>query len=815
MPTFDEELRDRIRGAGVRQQQRDDLLDTIVRRKHRHAMRRKVGTIATVAVVLLGTVGVFALLNERSRQTPEPLVAPVSTGGLVVSLADDTGTHLYLLPSDRVDLDPSDGATAARSNLTRLTTGKGVVDDQPTVSPDGTRVAFVRSVQCQVPGFCPDAAAIVVIGIDGEHQRFLETPGLNPSTVSWSPTGEWLAVRGPVDDSFWLVRPDGTDLHQVHVDGLRSVADVSWSADGTHLVLAGSASADGQTDLWSVTPDGSQLVNLTNTPDTTELAPAASPDGSWIAFRTDQGIDQIPSVGDTPARLVNAPQPDDAELARPAWTPDGRNLTFLIKGASTSSVYALPEGAGTAFPISPGSSYAWQPVPAGGTTTTGYDLGLSFPTCRVSSMPIVAGAVAGTAVVFTKEGDGGCPRAGDGFVGVGVDTTGDGVLDASWGPIPDCYFRCEALAAPDVNADGVSEVAVSNEGADGFGVSLYAVTPTTPSIEPIIVSSTFEQGPSDGDPLQFGWVDVATHASSAGCTTGDAGPLFELYGTEKLTPAQVQTTSMVVQGATATVTSMSTDTMPFDQAPMPGTDICGAPLFGSAAGLGSQPGLDIGLETNICDVSRLRADFTGDGQEDTVWVGTTATENRCPIDAEHRGIAAIDTNGDGLADGQATKPFPHCIGCSAFAAVDFNADGASELAILLQEGSTPQYGIYEAAFAGSGRDGGLYPAHISSGSEQFPEGDPLTFLAGGDEGFSGAVKCDGFPDHPVLIVWASSHNVDGGAGSPRDVVMTKLTMQPDGSFAAVDALHQQQVVGDPPLFDGSGTPCGVDWDPFQ
>ena len=67
----------------------------------------------------------------------------------------------------------------------------------------------------------------------------------------------------------------------------------------------------------------------------------------------------------------------------------------------------------------------------------------------------------------------------------------------------------------------------------------------------------------------------------------------------------------------------------------------------------------------------------------------------------------------------------------------------------------------------------------------------------------------------MLIVWASSHNVDGGAGSPRDVVMTKLTMQPDGSFAAVDALHQQQVVGDPPLFDGSGTACGVDWDPFQ
>ena len=250
----------------------------------------------------------------------------------------------------------------------------------------------MRSVQCQVPGFCPDASSIVVIGVDGEHQSFIDTPGLDPSTVSWSPTGDWLAARGPVDDSFWLVRPDGTDLHQVHVAGLHSVADVSWSADGTHLVLAGSAGADEQTDLWSVTPDGSQLVNLTNTPDTTELAPAASPDGSWIAFRTDQGIDRIPSAGGAPERVVNAPQPDEAELARPAWTPDGRNLTFLIKGTSTSSVYALPEGADTAFPISPASSYAWQPVPAGGTTTTGTTSGCrSRPAgsrrCRSSRAP--------------------------------------------------------------------------------------------------------------------------------------------------------------------------------------------------------------------------------------------------------------------------------------------------------------------------------------------------------------------------------------------------------------------------------------------
>ena len=504
--------------------------------------------------------------------------------------------------------------------------------------------------------------------------------------------------------------------------------------------------------------------------------------------------------------------------------PDTAALEGIFRRKHRRSIVRRASAVGVVVLVLAGALVAFAAVDRPDTVTTPGvstptplvdDLGLTFPTCRVSSMPMTSDLGGGSAAVFTKESDGGCPKADDGFVGVGVDVTGDGLLDATTGPVPDCYFRCEAFAAPDVNGDGVSEIAVSTEGADGFGVSLYAVTTTPPSIEPIIVSSTFDQGPPDGDPLQFGWVDVATHASSAGCTTGDAGTLFELYGTEKLTPAQVMTTSMVVQGATATVTAITNDTMPFDQAPMPGTDLCGAPLFGSAAGLASTPGVNVGLDVNLCNVATLSADFDGDGARDTAYVGLPVGDRGCKdLPYDEKGVAGIDTDADGLIDGH-TAVLPWCLDCSPFAAIDFNADGASELAILLQSSSTPQYGIYEAALAGSGRDPGLYPAIVGPGSEQFPEGDPLIFLAGGDEGFSGAVKCEGFPDHPVLIVWASSSNVDGGVGSPRDVVMTKLTMQPDGSFAAVDALHQQQVVGDPPLFDGSGKACGVDWDPFQ
>ena len=294
---------------------------------------------------------------------------------------------------------------------------------------------------------------------------------------------------------------------------------------------------------------------------------------------------------------------------------------------------------------------------------------------------------------------------------------------------------------------------MSNEGADGFGVSLYAVTPTAPSIEPIVVSSTSDKGPSDGDQLQFGWVDVATNASSAGCTTGDAGPLFELYGTEKLTPAQVLTTSMILQGATATVTSMSTDTMPLDQGADAGRgDLCGAPCSGRPRVSGRSPGrTSVSRPTSATSLgcgptSRATA------QEDTVGVGTTATEdprNARPTPSIEGSPRSIRT-GDGLADGRGRRSRSRTASAAARSRRSAQRRRESERAHdAPAEEWTPQYGIYEAALAGSGRENGLFPAHISSGSGRIaPKGIRFTFLAGGDEGFSGAVKMRRVPGSP-------------------------------------------------------------------
>jgi Tol biopolymer transport system component len=50
----------------------------------------------------------------------------------------------------------------------------------------------------------------------------------------WSPTGEWLAITGPSYNGIWLVKPDGSDLHQL-TDDVAVGYKMKWSPDGKML----------------------------------------------------------------------------------------------------------------------------------------------------------------------------------------------------------------------------------------------------------------------------------------------------------------------------------------------------------------------------------------------------------------------------------------------------------------------------------------------------------------------------------------------------------------------------------------------------
>src|SRR5947207_15541288 len=83
-------------------------------------------------------------------------------------------------------------------------------------------------------------------------------------------------------------------------------------------------------DIYSISPDGSGLRNLTSTPGDYEQVPSISRDGTKIVFR--RGFDPVSAMelytmnadGSGVARVTNNAFAEDFER----WTPDGRQIIF-------------------------------------------------------------------------------------------------------------------------------------------------------------------------------------------------------------------------------------------------------------------------------------------------------------------------------------------------------------------------------------------------------------------------------------------------------------------------------------------------------
>jgi hypothetical protein len=118
------------------------------------------------------------------------------------------------------------------------------------------------------------------------------------------------------------------------------------------------------------------------------------------------------------------------------------------------------------------------------------DIGLGFAVCNVTSVLRHFGdaQTLGTAYVATKRGDiGPCPNASEADV-VAVDVTGDGVADASYGPIG-CQGGCSAFAAPDIDGEGTDELLVQDVAFGIAGLRLFKIgLADSPAIIPVTVA---------------------------------------------------------------------------------------------------------------------------------------------------------------------------------------------------------------------------------------------------------------------------------------------------------------------------------------
>jgi Tol biopolymer transport system component len=168
---------------------------------------------------------------------------------------------------------------------------------------------------------------------DGTHRYDLipaQTPPVTTSLrdVQWSATGTLVAVVTG-DGFIFVVDPLGQPSlsNQYSVDKALSV---SWFPDDRGIAFGGSDQAPNLSDqeIYSQEKGSANAVNLTNTPNIDELWPAVSPDGSTIAFISDQ------------EPLSNPPTRGNG---LGIWTMDfdGNNRQFVTTLQSQSFIFAI------------------------------------------------------------------------------------------------------------------------------------------------------------------------------------------------------------------------------------------------------------------------------------------------------------------------------------------------------------------------------------------------------------------------------------------------------------------------------------------
>ena len=232
-------------------------------------------------------------------------------------------------------------------------------------------------------------------------------------------------------------------------------------------------------------------------------------------------------------------------------------------------------------------------------------------------------------------------------------------------------------------------------------------------------------------------------------------------------------------------------------------------------------GADIGLDFRLCHMQRLGGiDFFGDGSRGVAWTGSPLKESgRCSkaYDAPH--VVAVDLDGDGSADSYTDLSI--CTGCEPHAATDLGGDGTKELIVLLQNSSTPQYGLFDVVPEGLPRGAGVYPLFVDPPGARragLPPGEPITLWAGGDEGFAAAIRCMGYPDAPEIEVTWSSFSIPDAENDPNateEFHLTRLRLDEPGPEAAslviVDTTSIDRPHADTLPFETPSRTCGVDW----
>jgi Tol biopolymer transport system component len=282
--------------------------ERVLEKRVRRGLVRRVQIVAVAAMVIVGsTLGVYGLLRifgVGEHATP----AVPTEGGILFSDGVGGRSDIFVVQPDGSGL----------KNVTHDAAGEA----NAVWSPDGTRIAFLRS---EVTAGTSD---VYVIDADGTGLEQVTRSGHVGSGPTWSPDGTRLAY---VDEGLRVIGVDGADARLL-VEG--RVGDPTWSPDGKWIAysLSEPTSRDelsGIPHLWMIPSGGGEPIQLTH-----GLAIASgpdwSPDGHRLVFIADRDIAVLDLDSGDVHRLTGTDATEvDAYDRDPAWSSDGTQIVFV------------------------------------------------------------------------------------------------------------------------------------------------------------------------------------------------------------------------------------------------------------------------------------------------------------------------------------------------------------------------------------------------------------------------------------------------------------------------------------------------------